>query len=64
MCDTNQSVLAELVAIISSSLVQVLFQRHALAFAIGYERGIVLDIPTVFIQMLVELLLELVDLCV
>ena len=47
-------------AIITSSLVQILFQRHALAFAIGYVPGAALDIPTVFVQMMVELLLEMV----
>ena len=60
MCDANQSVIAELVAIIGSSLVQILMQRHKLAFAIGYEPGVALDIPTVFVQMMVELLLEMV----
>jgi len=60
MCDVNQSVIAELIAIIGSSLVQVLMQRHALAFAIGYKPDEVLDIPTVFVQMMVELLLEMV----
>ena len=60
MCDTNQSVIAELVAIIASSVVQILMQRHKLAFAIGYEPAAELDIPTVFVQMMVELLLEMV----
>ena len=61
MCDANQSVIAELIAIIGSSLVQVLMQRHALAFAFGYEPGVALDIPTVFVQMMVELLEMVVD---
>ena len=60
MCDANQSVIAELVAIIGSSLVQVLMKRHALAFAIGYKPDEALDVPTVFVQMMVELLLEMV----
>ena len=60
MCDANQSVIAELVAILASSMLQIIFQRHALALALGYERGTDLDIPSVFVQMLVELLLELI----
>ena len=58
MCDANQSVIAELIAIIGSSLVQILLQHHKLAFAIGYTPDVALDIPTVFVQMMVELLLE------
>ena len=60
MCDTNQSVIAELIAIVGSSLVQVLMKRHSLVFAIGYEPDVALDIPTVFVQMMVELLLEMI----
>ena len=60
MCDANQSVIAELIAIIGSSLVQVLMQHHKLAFAIGYTPDVELDIPTVFVQMMVELLLEMI----
>ncbi len=60
MNDANQSVIAELIAIIASSLVQILMERHRLAFAIGYEPGVALDIPTVFVQMMVELLLEMI----
>ena len=60
MCDANQSVIAELIAIFGSSLIQILMQRHALAFAIGYEPDVALDIPTVFVQMMVELLLEMI----
>ena len=60
MSDANQSVIAELIAIIASSLVQILMERHRLAFAIGYEPGVALDIPTVFVQMIVELLLEMI----
>ena len=60
MCDANQSVIAELIAIIGSSLIQVLMQRHNLEFAIGYKPDEALDIPTVFVQMMVELLLEMV----
>ena len=62
MCDANQSVIAELVAIIGSSIIQILMQRNALVFAIGYgdEPGVPLDVPTVFVQMMVELLLEMI----
>ena len=60
MCDANQSVIAELIAIIASSVVQILMDRHRLAFAMGYEPGVMLDIPTVFVQMMVELLLEMI----
>ena len=57
-CDANQSAIAELNAIVVSSLAQILLQRHAAIFALGYGVGVPLDVAVVFVQLLVELALE------
>ena len=62
MCDANQSAIAELNAIMTSSFAQVMLERHASVFALGYEAETSLSIPLVFVQLLVEIVMEvLVD---
>ena len=58
MCDTNQSAIAELNAILISSFAQLLLERHAQVLAIGYTAGIPLNSVGVFVQLMVELTLE------
>ena len=60
MCDANLSVVAELTAIIGSSIIQIIMERHKLVFALGYESSSTLNVPAVFVQMIVELMLELI----
>ena len=59
MCDTNQSCIAEFNAILTCSFAYVLLQRHAVIFAIGYEINNEVSTATVFVQLLVELALEI-----
>ena len=59
MCDTNQSCIAEFNAILTSTFAHVLLQRHAVIFAIGYRSNQGVSTAMVFVQLLVELTLEL-----
>ena len=62
MTDANQSAIAEFNAILTSSFAQVMLQRHALVFALGFVPGAELDVASVFVQLVVEAFLEvLVD---
>ena len=58
MCDANQSAVAELNAIVVTSLAQILLERHAAVLALGYVAGTPLDVAVVFVQLLLELALE------
>ena len=58
MCDANQSAVAELNAILVSSFAQLVLQRHAQLLALGYVVGTPLDGVSVFVQLLIELTLE------
>ena len=60
MCDANQSAIAELNAIMTSTFAQLLLERHAQLLALGYTVGEPLDAVVVFVQLLVELALEVV----
>ena len=61
MCDINQSVIAELNAIVLSSVAQIVLEPHATAFALGYGGPKnELNKANVFVQLLVELGLEIV----
>ena len=59
MCDTNQSAVAEVNAILLSSFAQLLLEPHAQFMALGYVvadgRS---DAVVVFLQLLIELMLE------
>ena len=59
MCDANQSAVAELNAIVVSSFAQVLLQRHGVILALGYTAGEPLDVALVFVQLMIELTLEI-----
>ena len=64
MCDANLSAIAEFVAILVSTFAQVILQRHAIVLALGYEApstdngGEVLDVAGAFVQLMLELTLE------
>ena len=58
MCDINQSVIAELNAIVLSSVAQIVLEPHAKAFALGFDPSKPLDKVRVFVQLLLELGLE------
>lgn len=62
MCDANLSSIAEFNAILTATYAQVILQRHALFFALGYDPpgadGVVLDAAGAFAQLMVELTLE------
>ena len=64
MCDANQSAIAELNAIVISSFAQVLLQQHAVILALGYVADAPLDIAVIFVQLMVELTLEVAVDCV
>ena len=59
MCDANQSAVAELNAILVSSFAQVLLERHSVILALGYTAREPLDVAVVFVQLMVELTLEM-----
>jgi hypothetical protein len=59
MCDANQSAVAEIIAIVVASFAQVLLEQHAVIFALGYSADTKLDIAAVFVQLMVELALEM-----
>merc|ERR1712167_176538 len=60
MADTNLSILAELIAIVLSSVAFILLEPHAYAFDLGYEPGAPLVVGTIFAQLLFELIVEAV----
>ena len=57
-CDANQSAVAELNAILVSSFAQLVLQRHAQLLALGYVVDTPLDGVSVFVQLIIELTLE------
>ena len=58
MCDQNQSAIAELNGILVSSFAQIVLERHSQLLALGYAVGEPLDATVVFVQLMVELTLE------
>ena len=62
MCDANQSAIAEITAIVVSSFAQVLLEPHSTVVGLGYDHNpsIPLSVAFVFVQLMVELVLELV----
>ena len=62
MCDANQSAITEFNAIMTSTFAQIVLERHALVFALGYSATTSLNVPLAFMQLFVEIALEvLVD---
>ena len=59
MCEINQSAIAELSAIVITSVMYIVMEPHRWTFSLGYVPGVVVAAGPVFVQLLLELGLEI-----
>ena len=60
MCDSSMAAIAEFNAIFTSTFAMILLERHAVLFGIGYVPNQPLNSGVVFVQLMLELSLEMV----